>query len=235
MTRKRLAEFMEQGIVHPTGLIAHGRGEAFDYLIGERSQPFSLISEEVAAYAIMNAKHPVISVNGNVAALCAPEVVSLAKATSAHIEVNLFHRSEERVRKIEALLRNAGADDVITEADYTLKNVHSSRSMSAHRGTGLADVMLIPLEDGDRAEALASLGKCVISIDLNPLSRTSRVATISIVDEVSRALANIRRFVQENKVEEMRARFNSFNNKKNLGEALEFIARRLRSIAEEQA
>jgi 4-phosphopantoate--beta-alanine ligase len=43
------------------------------------------------------------------------------------------------------------------------------------------------------------MGKIVISIDLNPLSRTSRTASVSISDEMTRALENIIRFVKEMK------------------------------------
>jgi 4-phosphopantoate--beta-alanine ligase len=35
------------------------------------------------------------------------------------------------------------------------------------------------------------MGKTVIAVDLNPLSRTSRRATLTIVDELTRALPNI--------------------------------------------
>ena len=49
-----------------------------------------------------------------------------------------------------------------------------------------ADVVLVPLEDGDRCEALVAMGKQVFVIDLNPLSRTAKTATICIVDEVQR-------------------------------------------------
>ena len=52
-------------------------------------------------------------------------------------------------------------------------------------------MILVPLEDGDRCEALISLGKQVIAIDLNPLSRTARTATMTVVDEVSRALGRL--------------------------------------------
>ena len=41
------------------------------------------------------------------------------------------------------------------------------------------------------------MGKIVISIDLNPLSRTSKVASVPISDEISRAVENIARFVGE--------------------------------------
>ena len=48
--------------------------------------------------------------------------------------------------------------------------------------------MLVPLEDGDRCEALVTAGKTVVTIDLNPLSRTSRTATLTVVDGLTRAL-----------------------------------------------
>ncbi len=46
-----------------------------------------------------------------------------------------------------------------------------------------ADVVIVPLEDGDRCEALKRWAKIVITVDLNPLSRTSRTADLTIVDE----------------------------------------------------
>lgn len=52
-------------------------------------------------------------------------------------------------------------------------------------------MILVPLEDGDRCEALIALGKQVLVIDLNPLSRTARKATVTIVDEVSRAASGL--------------------------------------------
>ena len=52
-------------------------------------------------------------------------------------------------------------------------------------------MVLVPLEDGDRCEALVAAGKQVLAIDLNPLSRTSMMATVTIVDEVSRASSKL--------------------------------------------
>ncbi|PNX46256.1 MAG: hypothetical protein BV456_12485, partial [Thermoplasmata archaeon M8B2D] len=66
MTRKRISYAMNKGFVHETGLIAHGRGEAFDYLLGEKTNRFAYEAEKVAAAALLYAKKPVISVNGNV-------------------------------------------------------------------------------------------------------------------------------------------------------------------------
>ena len=61
------------------------------------------------------------------------------------------------------------------------------RSVCCSEGIGGADSVLVPLEDGDRCEALVKMGKQVLVIDLNPLSRTAMTATVTVVDEVSRA------------------------------------------------
>jgi 4-phosphopantoate--beta-alanine ligase len=72
----------------------------------------------------------------------------------------------------------------------------SDRAWVDENGILLADVCLIPLEDGDRTEALQRLGKRVIAIDLNPLSRTAQRADLTIVDELTRALRNIREAIE---------------------------------------
>ena len=50
------------------------------------------------------------------------------------------------------------------------------------------DVVFVPLEDGDRCQALVRSGKRVITVDLGPMSRTSRTASVIIVDNVTRAM-----------------------------------------------
>jgi len=50
---------------------------------------------------------------------------------------------------------------------------------------------MVPLEDGDRCEALVSMGKTVIVIDLNPLSRSAKMGNITIVDELTRVVTNM--------------------------------------------
>ena len=125
--------------------------------------------------------------NGNTAALAAREIAHLQKASRAIVEVNLFHRTPERVRQIEVLLRDAGADVFSGEAERLLPLSHD-RAWCRREGMYAADVVLVPLEDGDRCEVLAGMGKKVIAIDLNPLSRTAKTATLTIVDEVTRAL-----------------------------------------------
>src|SRR5205823_3246957 len=196
--REKLVRAWKEGIVAPEGLIAHGRGEAWDYLFGEGTSAPALVAERAAAAYLVSARRPVISVNGNVAALGGRDVVQLAKAIPARIEVNLFHRSEDRVKRIVRLLERFGAKDVLgLRPNARIPGLASRRALSHREGIFSADVVLVPLEDGDRAEALARMKKTVISIDLNPLSRTSQRSTIPVVDELSRALKNIEKFVKE--------------------------------------
>ena len=198
MTREKLVRAWKAGVAVPEGLIAHGRGEAFNYLFGEETSAPALVAEKAAAAFLVRGKRPVISVNGNVAALAAREVVHLAKAIPAKIEVNLFHRNTDRVNRIVRLLNTAGARDVLgPRPDARIPGLDSKRALAHRAGIHGADVVLVPLEDGDRAEALVRMGKVVISVDLNPLSRTTMMATVPIVDELTRALPTVEKFVKE--------------------------------------
>ena len=197
MTRERLALMMEQGLVTPTGMMSHGRGEAYDYLMGEKSTEPALESERVAAAYLLSARNPVVCVNGNAAALDADNLIRLAKTVGARIEVNLFHRTPERMEGLISYLESKGATDVLgREPECRIPGLNHDRALCTREGIFDCDVILVPIEDGDRAEALVSMGKTVISIDLNPLSRTSRMATVPISDEMTRALENIIRFAE---------------------------------------
>ena len=197
MTREALADGVREGLVHATGLIAHGRGEAFDYLLGERTTPPADAAAEAAAAHLLLAEHPVLSVNGNVAVLCPKEMATLARAVPARLEVNLFHRTPERVAKLVQHLKANGAADVLGEdAAPRIPGLTSARAMTSAEGIAVADVVLVPLEDGDRAEALKRMGKTVLVVDLNPLSRTAKAADVCIVDEVTRAIPNILRHLE---------------------------------------
>ena len=192
LARERIAKGVKDGITSTQGLIAQGRGEAFDYLIGERTTPSAKAATMVAAAMLLLAKRPALSVNGNVAALVPEGLIELSKVLKAPLEVNLFHRTEERVGKIAILLRRLGAEKVLGEdPDETIPGLAHARSKATFGGIYDADVVLIPLEDGDRCEALVRMGKKVIAIDLNPLSRTSRMATVTIVDNIVRAVPNL--------------------------------------------
>jgi 4-phosphopantoate--beta-alanine ligase len=198
LARERVAEGVRQGYTSTQGLIAQGRGECFDYLIGEKTNPSAEQAIRAAAALLLLAERPALSVNGNVAALAAEEMVALAEALAIPLEVNLFHRSEERVRKIADLLRQKGAAGVLGEKpDSVVPGLEHARALATRGGIYDADVVLIPLEDGDRCEALAAMGKKVIAIDLNPLSRTARKAAVSIVDNILRAVPAITEQVQQ--------------------------------------
>ncbi|MDQ1282556.1 MAG: 4-phosphopantoate---beta-alanine ligase [Euryarchaeota archaeon] len=192
VARERVAEGVKRGYTSSQGLIAQGRGECFDYLIGEKTTSSAEKAITAAAAMLLLARRPALSVNGNVAALVPEEMVALAAALKIPLEVNLFHRSEERVKKIADLLREKGAASVLGERpDASVPGLDHARALATKGGIYDADVVLIPLEDGDRCEALVAMGKKVIAIDLNPLSRTARKATVSIVDNILRAVPHL--------------------------------------------
>ncbi|MDT7969103.1 MAG: 4-phosphopantoate--beta-alanine ligase [Vulcanisaeta sp.] len=239
LLRERVVEGVREGYVAMQGLIAHGRGECFDYLIGEETIPPALNAERAAVAAMLLAKHPVISVNGNVAALVPGEVIELAKLVNAKIEVNLFYRTREREELIAKVLREHGADEVLgvgDDASCTIPELFSERRRVSCRGIYIADVVLVPLEDGDRTEALRRMGKVVIAIDLNPLSRTSRAANITIVDNVVRAIPNMVRLAREMRNlgrDVLMKILTNFNNDENLGETIRYIIGRLTKLMNE--
>lgn len=222
--RELLAELVDRNVVSTAGLIAHGRGEAFDYLIGERTTPEAERAERVAAAHLLEAANPVISINGNAAALSAVQIIKLAEVIPAKMEVNLFHRTEERIDRVCSYMEEKGATGVLgKDPDATLEGIASDRSLCTSEGIFSADVVLVPLEDGDRAEALVQAGKTVIAVDLNPLSRTSLTSTVTIVDELTRSLPNIERFVLElrDREEQRKQLISEFDNLSNLESLVE--------------
>jgi 4-phosphopantoate--beta-alanine ligase len=236
--RERLIEHYSTGVVAKAGLIAHGRGEAFDYLLGEKTTKPALEAIKAAAATLLTAKHPVISVNGNAAALVADDIVRLSEATEAKVEVNLFYRTVDRERAIEKVLKTAGAQEVLGvggSASARINEIGSERRRVDPKGILVADVVLVPLEDGDRTEALVRMGKKVIAIDLNPLSRTAQLATMTIVDNVVRAMPTLVRIAEELRAEDedkLKEVSSNFDNKRNLGEAIDLINQRLSEHAE---
>jgi len=227
VVRERLAEAARDGVVSLEGLTSHGRGEAFDYLIGEVTTPGASTAERTAAAMIRAATHPVISVNGNTAALAADEIAALQQASHAQVEVNLFHRTEERMAKVTALLVAHGVD-VLTGTAERLVPLSHDRALCLREGIGSADLVLVPLEDGDRCEALIAMGKQVITVDLNPLSRTARTATLTIVDEVTRALPAVTAALSNLTDDEAAGLIRDLDNPYLLQTAIDEIATRLK-------
>ncbi len=190
ITREQLADHTKSGVVSLEGLTSHGRGEAFDYMFGEKTSVSALGAERLAARVLLAAKHPILSINGNTAALAAKEIAQLQKASGAEVDVNLFHRTDERITLVTGVLEDAGCVVSKGPVERCVPLPHA-RGLCRPNGIYSADVVLVPLEDGDRCEALVSMGKLVITVDLNPIDRTSKTATLPIIDEVTRALPNI--------------------------------------------
>jgi 4-phosphopantoate--beta-alanine ligase len=198
LTRHRIEEGVRTGITHLQGMHAEGRGSAFDYLLGEETIESADRAARAAAARLLLAERPVLSVNGNVAALVPGGIVELAEAVDADVEINLFNRTDERVAAIADHLREHGATEVKgLTADARIPGLDHGRGTVDADGIHDADVVLVPLEDGDRAEALAEMGKTEIVIDLNPLSRSPRTAAIPIVDNIVRAVPNVTRHAQD--------------------------------------
>jgi 4-phosphopantoate--beta-alanine ligase len=190
--RDAIVAGVKRGVTSQHGLIAHGRGEAYDYLLGEQTHDFAVAAIDAAARLLSRASHPVISVNGNVAALAAADLVRLSEVLDAPLEVNIFHASKQREQAIRRCLQEHGADEVLMPStDATLDFIDSNRKFVHPEGIFKADTIFVPLEDGDRCQALRKMGKAVITVDLNPMSRTSRSASITIVDNVVRALPRL--------------------------------------------
>ncbi len=227
MQREALVNGYEEGVTALAGLIAHGRGEAYDYILGEKTLPQARHAVKAASALLLLASRPVISVNGNTAVLCPEELVELANACDAKLEVNLFYRSRERVSKIEAILKRHGAREVLgMEPDREMPGIASKRRWVAEDGIHSSDAVLVPLEDGDRAAALAEAGKKVIAIDLNPFSRTAMVAHITIVDNVIRAVPLLIKEVVALKKKdsmELRKMVAAFDNHENLRDIIAHI------------
>jgi 4-phosphopantoate---beta-alanine ligase len=225
-----LVNGFRRGLVVPEGLIAHGRGEAYDYLIGERTTKTAQRAIEAAAATMLLSSRAVISVNGNTAALCPNTVVELAEVAGASIEVNIFYRTENREKAIKAELEKHGAKKILgvgPKASARIPELQSERRRVDPNGIYAADTVLVPLEDGDRTEALIKMNKTVITIDLNPLSRTSKTADITIVDNIVRAMPalvhaarNLRRATTAMSLKRIT---DNFDNSKNLQESLEII------------
>jgi 4-phosphopantoate---beta-alanine ligase len=226
MIREKLVNGFRNGIVVPQGLIAHGRGEAFDYLLGEKTTKYAYEAEKVAVCLLLLSHKSIISINGNAAALCPKELVTLAKVTNSHIEVNLFHKSRARTRAIARLLRKEDTVEILGLDDNSkaiMKDIASDRKYVDKDGIMISDTIFLALEDGDRTESLVRMGKKVISVDLNPLSRTAVTSNITIIDNIVRAIPNMIKISEQlNKKDKvyLLKQIRNFDNKGNMEKSL---------------
>lgn len=227
--REKIVKASKAGYLADSAMIAHGRGEAFDYLLGEKTTLPAKRAMYVTVAIMLLSKNPVISVNGNTVALAIDEVIDFAKAVNAKIEINLFYRSDERVDKITELFKNHGYPEILGSNDDEIEYINeikNPRASASKNGIYIADTVLVPLEDGDRAEILARSGKNIITIDLNPLSRTSRMSDVSIVDNVVRSLPFMTKIAEDLKLQDKKLLLDiieEYDNKENLKESLKLL------------
>lgn len=225
--RDKIIRGMKNLVVAEAGLIAHGRGECFDYILGEKTTDTAKKAIEVAVAALLTAENPVISVNGNVAALIPEELVKLSKCINVPLEVNLFYQKEGRIEAIKNLLYKAGATKIFginANRMTELEGLESNRRKVELIAN--ADIVMVPLEDGDRTEALKKLNKNVIAIDLNPLSRTALWADITIVDNIVRAIPEMIKVAEQFKKldsKKLKEIVNNYNNRLNIQNTLDLI------------
>jgi 4-phosphopantoate--beta-alanine ligase len=212
-SRQKIVDGSSMGLLADSAMIAHGRGEAFDYLLGERTTESARKAIRESAARLRNARRPVISVNGNTTVLAGDGAIRLAAVLDCPIEVNLYYRTPSRVKGLISLLEEwrfnvsqeaapdgfygnwketvEGVSLLGESPNFKIGGLEGPRSNCTAEGIGGADTILVPLEDGDRCEALIRLGKEVLVVDLNPLSRSARMASVTIVDEVTRAFKGI--------------------------------------------
>ncbi|MEC7460550.1 MAG: phosphopantothenate/pantothenate synthetase family protein, partial [Candidatus Thermoplasmatota archaeon] len=160
LMRHRLEVAAQKGMLADSAMIAHGRGEAFDYLLGERTTDSARRAARQALATLQAAERPVLSINGNVAALAADEMLRLADVLACPVEVNIFYRTPERMEAILGHLneRNAalGLDVAILgdAPDAYIPGLKGPRAACHREGILESDAILVPLEDGDRCNAL---------------------------------------------------------------------------------
>jgi len=230
--RHKIIDGMKNLVVAEAGLIAHGRGECFDYILGEKTNEAAKRAIKAAVAMLLLAKKPVISVNGNTAALVPHELAKLSNVIDAPLEINLFYRKAGRIEAIKNVLEKAGATDIRgidDEKMVEIEGLDSNRRLV--ESIQNSDVIMVPLEDGDRTEALKRIGKKVIAVDLNPVSRTSIWADITIVDNIVRTLPVMITIAKKLKLvdkKELQRIIDNFNNRKNIILSLKTIIRHVK-------
>ena len=97
LRRHNLEVAANKGMLADSALIAHGRGEAFDYLLGENTSHNALLATKNALAHLSTAKRPIITINGNTAALAGKELLQIAQCLGCPVEINIFYRTDRRI------------------------------------------------------------------------------------------------------------------------------------------
>ena len=109
----------------------------------------------------------------------------------------------------------------------SIPELESNRRFVDRDGISKADVVFVPLEDGDRTIALKRMNKKVITVDLNPLSRTALSSDITIVDNIVRVIPQLIKCVEYHRnhssENDLKNLIESFDNLDGLKKALEVM------------
>ena len=76
--RQKIVDGTKRGLLADSAMIAHGRGEAFDYLLGEKTTESATMAIRRVATLLTSAERPVISTNGNTAVLAGESMIRVA-------------------------------------------------------------------------------------------------------------------------------------------------------------
>ena len=137
----------------------------------------------------------------------------------------LHFQREEAAELYPNLVNDISNVEILgAEPNARIPNLEGPRANCHSEGIFSADTILVPLEDGDRCESLIAMGKTVCVIDLNPLSRTARTATVTIVDELSRCVPILIEELMNGYLEP--PLLEKWDNEKNLQEVIDVILRR---------
>jgi 4-phosphopantoate--beta-alanine ligase len=112
---------------------------------------------------------------------------------------------------------------VDTKPKSIIYGISSNRKFVDKEGIMDSDTVLVALEDGDRTESLVRMGKKVISVDLNPLSRTAIASNVTIIDNIVRAIPNMIRLSEQlvkKQKSYLRSLIKNFDNKENTRNSL---------------
>ncbi len=114
----------------------------------------------------------------------------------------------------------------------SIPNLDSKRGIVDPEGIWKSDMVFVPLEDGDRTEALLENGKKVVTVDLNPLSRTGRKANITVVDNIVRCIPKLTKRIENMDQERAKKIVSNYDNQDILSKVLSYMSERLQELAE---
>jgi len=228
VTREHLAECARTGIVSLEGLTSHGRGEAFDYLLGEKTSESALLAGKDCGGPAPHRKTPGALRERQHRGACGTRNRASPEGK----------RGARRGQPLPPDTRTGTADRDGSSA-MPVRTVFSGRSRSASSRSPTTgpfcrrEGCLLPMSCLSRSKTATAarcsvgMGKKVIAIDLNPLSRTAKTATLTVVDEVTRALPEIAQACTALSDGKCRSLVAVMDNRVFLQEAKEEMARRL--------